>query len=150
MPATGRLKPFPDIKARPAAAKPAGTPRVKDALGRLWHSSFSKLNTLRAVTLSCIAQYLSDKSKATSLEGEPTVQGRLRFAEDHRVCQGCWPDAYIRLHSPKRGRGLLASVDPNFEWIRLAQRIPVRIALERVPPDVRLVAGLSATVVVRH
>ena len=26
------------------------------------------------------------------------------------------------------GGGLLASVDPNFEWIRLAQRIPVRIA----------------------
>jgi RND family efflux transporter MFP subunit len=45
--------------------------------------------------------------------------------------------------------GLLASVDPNFEWIRLAQRIPVRIALEKVPADVELVAGMSATVVVR-
>jgi multidrug resistance efflux pump len=47
------------------------------------------------------------------------------------------------------GGGLLASVDPNFEWIRLAQRIPVRIALDKVPADVELVAGLSATVVVR-
>ncbi len=47
------------------------------------------------------------------------------------------------------GGGLLASVDPNFEWIRLAQRIPVRIALEKVPADVELVAGMSATVVVR-
>jgi RND family efflux transporter MFP subunit len=46
--------------------------------------------------------------------------------------------------------GLLASVDPNFEWIRLAQRIPVRIALEKVPADVELVAGLSATVVVHR
>jgi RND family efflux transporter MFP subunit len=45
--------------------------------------------------------------------------------------------------------GLLASVDPNFEWIRLAQRIPVRIALEKVPADVELVAGMSATVVIR-
>jgi RND family efflux transporter MFP subunit len=45
--------------------------------------------------------------------------------------------------------GLLASVDPNFEWIRLAQRIPVRISLESVPPEVELVAGMSATVVVR-
>jgi len=44
--------------------------------------------------------------------------------------------------------GLLASVDPNFEWIRLAQRIPVRIALEKVPSDLPLVAGMSATVVV--
>jgi RND family efflux transporter MFP subunit len=44
--------------------------------------------------------------------------------------------------------GLLASVDPNFEWIRLAQRIPVRIAFEKVPADVSLVAGMSATVVI--
>ncbi len=44
--------------------------------------------------------------------------------------------------------GLLASVDPNFEWIRLAQRIPVRIALEKVPAGLDLVAGMSATVVV--
>jgi RND family efflux transporter MFP subunit len=44
--------------------------------------------------------------------------------------------------------GLLASVDPNFEWIRLAQRIPVRIALDKVPADVNLVAGMSATVVI--
>jgi multidrug resistance efflux pump len=42
-----------------------------------------------------------------------------------------------------------ASVDPNFEWIRLAQRIPVRIALERVPGNVELAAGMSATVVIR-
>jgi RND family efflux transporter MFP subunit len=46
------------------------------------------------------------------------------------------------------GGGLLASVNPNFEWIRLAQRIPVRIALDKVPADVELVAGMSATVVV--
>jgi len=44
--------------------------------------------------------------------------------------------------------GLLASVDPNFEWIRLAQRIPVRIALKNVPADVQLVSGMSATVVI--
>jgi RND family efflux transporter MFP subunit len=47
------------------------------------------------------------------------------------------------------GGGLLASVDPEFEWIRLAQRIPVRIRLESVPPGVRLVSGLSCTVVVK-
>lgn len=47
------------------------------------------------------------------------------------------------------GGGLLANVAPNFEWIRLAQRIPVRIKLGKIPPDVRLVAGMSATVVVQ-
>ena len=46
------------------------------------------------------------------------------------------------------GAGQLATVDPNFEWIRLAQRIPMRITLEDVPEDVELAAGISATVVV--
>lgn len=43
---------------------------------------------------------------------------------------------------------LLANVNPTFTWVRLAQRIPVRIALENVPANARLVAGLTATVVV--
>ena len=40
----------------------------------------------------------------------------------------------------------LASVDPVFSFVRLAQRVPVRIALDEVPDDVRLVAGMTATV----
>ncbi len=46
------------------------------------------------------------------------------------------------------GASLLANVNPTFNWVRLAQRIPVRIALDRPPADVRLVAGRTATVVV--
>ncbi|MDR6950713.1 RND family efflux transporter MFP subunit [Ancylobacter sp. 3268] len=46
------------------------------------------------------------------------------------------------------GSGLLAQVNPNFDWIRLAQRIPVRIKLGELPAGVRLAAGMSATVVV--
>lgn len=42
--------------------------------------------------------------------------------------------------------GLLANINPNFTWVRLAQRVPVRIALDKIPPDVRLIAGLTATV----
>lgn len=40
----------------------------------------------------------------------------------------------------------LATVNPIFTWVRLAQRIPVRIHLDKVPQGVRLVAGLTATV----
>ncbi len=40
----------------------------------------------------------------------------------------------------------LATVNPIFTWVRLAQRIPVRIQMDRIPRDVRLVAGLTATV----
>jgi multidrug resistance efflux pump len=43
---------------------------------------------------------------------------------------------------------LLANVNPTFSWVRLAQRVPVRIALDHVPPVVRLVTGRTATVVV--
>jgi multidrug resistance efflux pump len=40
----------------------------------------------------------------------------------------------------------LAVVNPIFTWVRLAQRVPVRIRLKHVPDGVRLVAGLTATV----
>jgi multidrug resistance efflux pump len=44
------------------------------------------------------------------------------------------------------GSNLLPNINPTFNWVRLAQRIPVRVALDRVPQDVRLVAGQTATV----
>jgi multidrug resistance efflux pump len=44
----------------------------------------------------------------------------------------------------------LATVNPIFTWVRLAQRIPVRIHVDQVPVGVRLVAGLTATVHIGH
>ncbi|WP_144935305.1 HlyD family secretion protein [Pseudomonas alabamensis] len=41
---------------------------------------------------------------------------------------------------------LLAEVEPTFNWVRLAQRIPVRIRLEQVPADRVLSAGMTASV----
>lgn len=41
---------------------------------------------------------------------------------------------------------LLPSVTPTFNWVRLAQRVPVRVALDQTPSDVRLIAGRTATV----
>ncbi|MBV8093037.1 MAG: HlyD family secretion protein, partial [Acetobacteraceae bacterium] len=40
----------------------------------------------------------------------------------------------------------LATVNPIFTWVRLAQRIPVRIHIDHVPEGVTLVAGMTATV----
>jgi multidrug resistance efflux pump len=42
----------------------------------------------------------------------------------------------------------LPNVDAVFTWVRLAQRIPVRIAIDQVPPGVPLVSGMTATVTV--
>ena len=46
------------------------------------------------------------------------------------------------------GSNLLPSVKPVFQWIRLAQRIPVRIKLDELPEHVKLRFGLSASVMV--
>jgi RND family efflux transporter MFP subunit len=44
------------------------------------------------------------------------------------------------------GSNLLPNVNPAFSWVRLAQRIPVRIAFDDVPEDFRMIAGRTATV----
>jgi multidrug resistance efflux pump len=41
---------------------------------------------------------------------------------------------------------LLPKIAPAFSWVRLAQRIPVRIRIDRVPAGSRLIAGRTATV----
>jgi len=43
---------------------------------------------------------------------------------------------------------LIANVNPTFNWVRLAQRIPVRIAIDKVPDGITLSAGMTATIVV--
>ena len=40
----------------------------------------------------------------------------------------------------------VATVNPIFTWVRLAQRIPVRIQIDEVPPGIILSAGMTATV----
>jgi multidrug resistance efflux pump len=40
----------------------------------------------------------------------------------------------------------LPNVDPIFTWVRLAQRIPVRIRIDQVPQDVSLIAGMTCSV----
>lgn len=45
-------------------------------------------------------------------------------------------------------RELLADVNPTFNWVRLAQRVPVRIHLDEVPEGMLLAAGTTCTVVI--
>ncbi|WP_394152262.1 HlyD family secretion protein [Vibrio maritimus] len=44
------------------------------------------------------------------------------------------------------GNALLPNVNPNFQWIRLAQRLPVKVKLDRVPDDLQLRVGTTASV----
>lgn len=66
-------------------------------------------------------------------------------------------DPIITGHVESIGRGIgdsndetgglgLPEVNPTFNWVRLAQRVPVRIQLDAFPEGIVLVAGLSASV----
>ena len=46
-------------------------------------------------------------------------------------------------------RELIADVNPTFNWVRLAQRVPVRIHIDEVPDGMLLAAGTTCTVIVR-
>ena len=87
---------------------------------------------------------------------EETKLRRIRIGEDatvkligdSRVLSGHVESIAYGIEDQNRSTSsdLLASVNPTFSWVRLAQRIPVRIKLDNVPPDLLLVAGRTATV----
>ncbi|MBB3261693.1 multidrug resistance efflux pump [Paraburkholderia bannensis] len=51
--------------------------------------------------------------------------------------------------NPTSGGDLLADVNPIFTWVRLAQRVPVRIHLDQIPAGVKLAMGMTCTVTLR-
>ena len=55
-------------------------------------------------------------------------------------------DAGIEDRERSASSNALANVNPTFSWVRLAQRIPVRIKLDPTGGDIRLIAGRTATV----
>ncbi len=49
------------------------------------------------------------------------------------------------------GNDLLPTVNPNFQWIRLAQRIPVKVTLNEMPKDLQLRVGMTASIkIIKH
>jgi multidrug resistance efflux pump len=44
---------------------------------------------------------------------------------------------------------LVPQIKPTFDWIRLPQRVPVRIRLKEVPANIQLVSGMTASVAIR-
>ena len=45
---------------------------------------------------------------------------------------------------------LIPTIEPTFEWIRLAQRVPVRIRFKDIPEDLHLVAGMTASIAIQQ
>lgn len=80
---------------------------------------------------------LGDPVEIQLMSGEPPLRGHVES-----VSRG------ITDRDNVDGPELLANVNPTFEWVRLAQRIPVRIHIDRVPENVRISSGMTCTVVV--
>jgi RND family efflux transporter MFP subunit len=85
--------------------------------------------------------------------------GQFNIGDTARVTLMAYPDQPLQGTVESLGWGiapsdgnsgvkLLPSIKPVFQWIRLAQRIPVRIKVDKVPEGVELRFGLTASVMV--
>ncbi len=85
--------------------------------------------------------------------------GEFKIGDPARVTLMAYPETPLTGHVESLGWGiapsdgtvgynLLPSIKPVFQWIRLAQRIPVRIKLDKIPDGVELRFGLTASVMI--
>ncbi|MEE7451208.1 RND transporter [Methylobacterium radiotolerans] len=90
---------------------------------------------------------------------EETQLPRIGAGDAARVSLMAWPDRPIRGRVTGLGRGIsvadaapgiqgLPTVNPIFTWVRLAQRVPIRIDLDDVPCPIVLAAGMTANVAI--
>jgi multidrug resistance efflux pump len=89
--------------------------------------------------------YFEETSIGRIHEGDPATVELMGYSQLVRghvggVARG------INIPNAQPDQAGLASVNPIFTWVRLAQRVPVRIHIDQVPDGVRLVAGMTATV----
>jgi RND family efflux transporter MFP subunit len=89
--------------------------------------------------------YFEETALRSIKEGQPVRAWLLGYRE---VLQGHVESVSrgIVVANAAPGNGGLASVNPIFTWVRLAQRVPVRVQIDHVPADVRLVIGMTVTV----
>jgi multidrug resistance efflux pump len=87
-----------------------------------------------------------EETKLTRIHVGDSV--RIRLMGDARPLTGHVETIAAGIEDRDRSEGtnLLADVNPTFNWVRLAQRVPVRIALDDIPDRALLVTGRSATV----
>jgi multidrug resistance efflux pump len=89
--------------------------------------------------------YFEETSLGRIHEGDPAtvkLMGYSRLVDGHvgSIARG------INVANAQPDQAGLASVNPIFTWVRLAQRVPVRIKIDHVPDGIRLVQGITATV----
>ncbi|CDG50974.1 HlyD family secretion protein [Vreelandella titanicae] len=90
-----------------------------------------------------------EETKMTSIDMGDPVDVILMNGDTHLAGRVAGIGRGIADSNTTLNQQLLPQVEPTFSWVRLAQRIPVRIALEDVPDDTLLSVGMTATVRVR-
>ncbi|MCP3102092.1 HlyD family secretion protein [Myxococcus sp. K15C18031901] len=72
----------------------------------------------------------------------------VRLMGESAVLRGRVESIALAVEDRERSTGsqMLPNVNPTFPWVRIAQRVPVRIALEEYPRRMRLIAGRTASV----
>lgn len=93
-----------------------------------------------------VVGYFEETKLPRMREGDP-VRIQLMQGGELRGSVESLPHG-INDHNDTVGRSLLSDVNPSFNWVRLAQRVPVRIKLAEIPQDTRLMAGQTCTVIV--
>jgi RND family efflux transporter MFP subunit len=75
-------------------------------------------------------------------------RARVRLMGEDAVLDGHVDSIAAGIEDRERSGGSsgLANVNPTFNWIRLPQRIPVRVKLDQVPEGARLIMGRTASV----
>jgi multidrug resistance efflux pump len=89
--------------------------------------------------------YFEETNLESVHEGDPASIKLMGYSQVVRGHVGSIARAIDVANAQPDQQGL-ASVNPIFTWVRLAQRIPVRIHIDQVPDGVHLVAGMTATV----
>jgi multidrug resistance efflux pump len=92
-----------------------------------------------------IDAYFEETSLGRILEGDPATVKLMGYSQLVRGHIGGVAHG-INIPNAQPDQAGLASVNPIFTWVRLAQRVPVRIHIDQVPDGVRLIAGMTATV----
>jgi multidrug resistance efflux pump len=89
--------------------------------------------------------YFEETNLGRIREGDPAT---IKLMGYHQLVRGHVEGIARGINVPnaQADQAGLASVNPIFTWVRLAQRLPVRIRIDHVPDGVRLVAGMTATV----
>lgn len=89
--------------------------------------------------------YFEETNLGSIREGDPASIRLMGYREIVRGHVGSIARA-INVPNAQPDPSGLASVNPIFTWVRLAQRVPVRIHIDHAPDGVRLIAGMTATV----